>query len=184
MSQNSLIDKSRNFYTIREKLWDMGYGNIYDEKGNTIGKMKRNLLSLRKEISVIESNGNPVLTVNKKIASVRKTYDIKDSSGSLLGRINKKILSVFRPKMWMEDDNGEKIILAQGSFSGWNFKIRNQNEKEIAEVSKSDRWRDIFVGGIFDYSDTYTLHVLDSDFDRRMLIGFVIAINNILHHKK
>jgi len=181
MSQTSLIDKSRNFYTIREKLWDFGYGDIYDVKGNTIGKMKRKILSLRKEISIIESDGNQVLTVNKKIASVRKTYDIKDSSGYLLGRTNKKILSVFRPKIWMEDDNGKKILLAQGSFAGWDFTIKN--EKEIAEVSKSDRWRDIFAGGIFDYRDTYTLHVLDSNFDRRVLIGFVIAIDNSIHDK-
>ena len=45
VSANSLLDPKRNYYVLKEKLWDWGSGDIYDEKGNTIGKMKRKLLS-------------------------------------------------------------------------------------------------------------------------------------------
>ena len=35
--QGGLLDPSRDFYLIKERLWDWGSGDIYDERGTTIG---------------------------------------------------------------------------------------------------------------------------------------------------
>ena len=180
----SLLNPDRNYYVIKEKLWDWGSGDIYDESGATIGRMKRKLLSLRAEITVDEPDGLPILTVNRKIASVRRSYDIKDANGNLLGRTRKKLLTLFKPRMWMEDQNADKILVGQGSFAGWDFEISDIHGRKLAEVSKSERWRDIFLGGMFDYSDTYALHILDPSYDKRALLGFVIAIDNSVHDKR
>ena len=65
---------------------------------------------------------------------------------------------------------------------GWSLKVTDcSTGKIIAEIEKSDRWRDIFLGGIFDFNDTYTLKILDNDTDRRILVGFVLSIDNIMH---
>ena len=56
----SLLNPDRNYYVIKEKLWDWGSGDIYDESGATIGRMKRKLLSLRAEITVDEPDGLPI----------------------------------------------------------------------------------------------------------------------------
>ena len=53
-----------------------------------------------------------------------------------------------------------------------------------AEIRKADRWRDVFLGGIADFSDTYAVKILDPTLDRRTALGFVIAIDNILHDQK
>jgi len=40
------------------------------------------------------------------------------------------------------------------------------------------------LGGMFDFSDTYAVQILDPEYDRRLLLGFVIAIDNSVHDKK
>ena len=183
VSTNSLLDPKRNYYVLKEKLWDWGSGDIYDEKGNTIGKMKRKLLSLRKQITVSDFDNKEILTVNRKIASVRKTYEIKDMDDKILGRTNKKIMSFIRPKMWMENTNGEQQLIGQGSFAGWNFKVVYEG-KEIAEVKKLDRFRDLIGPKILDIADTHAIHILDKDFDRKILLGFIMCIERSKNTKK
>ena len=51
-------------------------------------------------------------------------------------------------------------------------------------MRKSDALRDVFLGGVFNFSDTYTLQVMEPSFDRRLLLGLVIAIDNSVHDVK
>ena len=66
---------------------------------------------------------------------------------------------------------------------GWSFKITDMSGNLIAEIEKADRWRDVFLGGLFDFKDTYALRILDNQTDRRILLGFVLSIDNVLHDK-
>ncbi len=145
--------------------------------------MRRKLISARALIRVKDLDGRQVLTVNRKIAALRSTYDVKDRYGNLLGRTKKAILTLFHPRMWMEDARRTKILEAKCSFAGWNFTIRDKNGRGLAEVHKSDWWRDVFLRGPFDFSDTYALHIRDKSYDRRILLGFVIAIDNSVHDR-
>ena len=180
----SLIDADRQYYVVKEKFWDWGSGDINDESGATIGKMDRKFLSLRSTIAVTEADGMGLFTVSKKLVSIRTSYDIKDENDELLGRTKKKIFSFFKPKMWMEDAGGRKLLIAEGSFAGWRFTIKDNTGQLIGQVSKSDALRDVFLGGMFDFSDTYTLQVMEPSFDRRLLLGLVIAIDNSVHDVK
>ena len=180
----SLIDAERQYYVVKEKFWDWGSGDINDESGATIGKMDRKFLSLRSTIAVTEADGMGLFTVSKKLVSIRTSYDIKDENDELLGRTKKKIFSFFKPKMWMEDAGGRKLLIAEGSFAGWRFTIKDNTGQLIGQVSKSDALRDVFLGGMFDFSDTYTLQVMEPSFDRRLLLGLVIAIDNSVHDVK
>ena len=179
----SLIDVERQYYVVKEKFWDSGSGDINDEGGATIGRMDRKFLSLRSTIAVTEADGTTLFTVSKKLVSLRTSYDIKDENDELLGRTKKKLLS-FRPKMWMEDAAGRKLLNAEGSYRGWDFAIKDNTGQMIGQVRKSDRLRDVFLGGMFDFSDTYTLQVMEPSFDRRLLLGLVIAIDNSVHDVK
>ena len=93
---------------------------------------------------------------------------------------------MFRPKLWLENDRGKKLLEAQGNFVGKDFKIKDtKNDKLIAHVRKSDFFRDLILGGsIFDFTDTYAVKLLDNDYDKRLILGFVIAIDNSVHDKK
>jgi len=182
--ERGLLSHGVNYFVLKEKWWDWGSGDIYDEKGMPIGKMHRKVISLRALTEVTETDGTLVFTVNKKLVSVRASYMLKDAQENILGRTNRKILTLFRPKLWLEDEDGKKLLEAQGNFFGRDFKIKDSKGNLKAKVGKSDFFKDLVFGGVFDYSDTYAVQILDSEYDRRLLLGFVIAIDNSVHDKK
>jgi len=178
----SLFDLSRNYYIIKERMWDMGYGDIMDEEGKLIGRMNRILFSIRRRVELQELDGTVVATIHSKIVSARGAQDLKTPDGELIARIKKKILTFFRSKFFLEDPLGTRWFEANGDFFGWSFKIYDLTTgKLVAEIEKADRWRDVFLGGIFDFADRYALRILDNETDRRILVGFVLSIDNVMH---
>ncbi|MHA2049048.1 MAG: LURP-one-related family protein [Promethearchaeota archaeon] len=176
-----LFDISRNFYILKEKYWDWGQGEILDENNQIIGRMNRVILSIRRRVELLEVDGSLSATIHSKIVSARGAQDLKDPYGNLIARIKKKITSVFRPKFFLEAPDGTRFFEAQGKFMGWSYKVTDMSGKLIAEIEKADRWRDIFLGGILDFKDTYALRILNNKTDRRILLGFVLSIDNVLH---
>jgi uncharacterized protein YxjI len=177
-----LFDLSRDYYVIRETIWDLGEGEIYDEKGNIIGLMHRKILSVRRRVKLKETDGETVAVIHQKLLSARGANDLFDPEGNLIARIKKKILAVMHPKFWLEDPSGKRWYEARGNLFGWSFTITDLTDgKVIAQIEKADKWRDVFLGGIFDFSDTYALKILDHETDRRILLGFVLSIDNVMH---
>jgi uncharacterized protein YxjI len=177
-----LLDLSRNYFILKEKLWDWGSGPIYDENHQEIGRMKRIILSIRRRVELQELDGTVVATIHSKIVSARGAQDLKTPDGELIARIKKKILTFFKTKFFLEDPLGTRWFEADGDFFGWSFKIYDiTTGKLVAEIEKADRWRDVFLGGIFDFADTYALKILDNETDRRILLGFVLSIDNVMH---
>jgi uncharacterized protein YxjI len=182
LENNSLFDLNRNYYLIHERMWDMGYGDIMDEEGKLIGRMNRILFSIRRRVELQELDGTVLATIHSKIVSARGAQDIKDKNGELIARIKKKILTFFKSKFFLEDPMGNRWYEADGDFFGWSFKIYDiTTGKLVGEIEKADRWRDVFLGGIFDFADRYALRILDNETDRRILVGFVLSIDNVMH---
>jgi uncharacterized protein YxjI len=183
--RTNLLDPTITYYVLKEDWWNWGSGNIYDQKGNTIGNMHRRVLSIRAFTEVKSIDDDLLFSVERKLISIRASYVIKDRQGNMLGRTNKKILTLFRPKLWLENNKGKKILVAQGNFLGKDFQIKFPKGKPVAKVGKSDFFRDLFIGGsLFDFTDTYVIQIIDSELDKRLLLGFVIAIDNSVHDKK
>ncbi|MFX1312310.1 MAG: LURP-one-related family protein [Promethearchaeota archaeon] len=179
-----LFDINRNYYILKEKYWDWGSGDILDEKNQPIGRMKRVILSIRRRVELRELDGTVVATIHSKIISARGAQDLKTPDGQMIARIKKKILSFFRPVFYLEDPEGNQWFRAQGKFMGFSFKIYDVTSGNVvAEIEKADRWRDLFLGGLFDFKDTYALRILDNVTDRRILVGFVLSIDNVLHDR-
>ena len=167
---------------LKEKYWDWGSGDILDENNQIIGKMKRVILSIRRRVELQEIDGTVAATIHAKIVSARGAQDLKDPQGNLIARIKKKILSFFRPVFYLEDPQGNQWFRAQGKFMGFSFKVYDVTTGNVvAEIEKADRWRDLFLGGLLDFKDTYALRILDNETDRRILVGFVLSIDNVLH---
>ena len=177
-----LFDINRNYYILKEKYWDWGSGDILDENNKIIGRMHRIILSIRRRVELQELDGTVAATIHAKIITARQAQDLKGPDGVLIARIKKKILSFFRPKFFLEDPYGNRWYEAQGKLMGRSYKVTDcSTGKVIAEIEKADRWRDIFLGGLIDFKDTYALKILDNETDRRILVGFVLSIDNILH---
>ncbi|MFX1393416.1 MAG: LURP-one-related family protein [Promethearchaeota archaeon] len=177
-----LFDLNRTYYVLKEKYWDWGSGDILDEKGQIIGKMHRKIFSIRKKIELLEADGTIAATIHEKLISARGAQDLKTPDGQPIARIKKKILTFLKPKFFLEDQDGNRWYEAEGKFMGFSFKVRDLSTgKIIAEIEKTDRWRDIFLGGMFDFKDTYALRILDKETDRRILLAFIISIDNQMH---
>ena len=179
-----LLSPRVDYFILKEKWWDWGSGDIYNGKGMPIGKMHRKVISLRALTEVTETDGTLVFTVNKKLVSIRASYMIEDAQENTLGRTNRKILTLFCPKLWLENEDGKKLLEAQGNFLGRNFKIKDSKGNLKAKICKSDFFKDLLLGGVFDFSDTYAVQILDPEFDKRLLLGFVIAVDNSVHDEK
>ncbi len=145
--------------------------------------MKRIILSIRRRVELLELDGTISATIHAKIISARGAQDLKDPQGNLIARIKKKIFSIFRPKFFLEDAQGTRWYEAQGKFMGWSYKVTDMSGNLVAEIEKADKWRDIFLGGLFDFKDTYALRIMDNVTDRRILLGFVLSIDNVLHDR-
>lgn len=183
--QMNLFDINRNYYILKEKYWDWGSGDILDEQGQIIGKMHRKILSIRKRVELKELDGSVAATIHAKLISARGAQDLKDPEGNLIARIKKKILTFLKPKFFLEAPDGTRYYEAVGNFMGFSFKVTDiTTGKLVAEIEKADRWRDVFLGGMFDFKDTYALKILDNETDRRILVGFVLSIDNTMHDKK
>jgi uncharacterized protein YxjI len=177
-----LFDINRNYYVLKEGYWDWGSGDILDDSGNIIGTMRREIFSIRKRIDLLELNGTVAASIHEKIITARGAQDLKDPQGNLIARIKKKILTFLHPKFYLEDPLGNRWFEAVGNFMGWSFQVSDLSTgKIVAEIDKADRWRDVFLGGLFDFKDTYALNILDNTTDRRILLGFVLSIDNVLH---
>ncbi len=189
INAGSLFDPLLEYYVLKEKYWDWGSGPIYDWHGNTLGRMNRRFLSLRRLIEFIELDGSMSAVINAKLVSFRPTYELKaitpEGAEIPLGRIQKTLLSFFRPHLWMEDEFGQRIFDAQGNFMGFRFDIIDSATGHLAaHVDKLDKWRDVFLGGLFDFSDTYAVQIFNPKYDRRQILGLVLAIDNIVHDRK
>ncbi|MFX1478109.1 MAG: hypothetical protein ACFFCI_08250 [Promethearchaeota archaeon] len=176
-----LFDINRNYYVLSEKYWDFGSGDILDDKNQVIGRMKRVIYSIRRRVELVEVDGTLSATIEAKIISARGAQDLKDPQGNLIARIKKKFASVFRPKFFLEDPLGNRWYEAQGAFMGWSYRVTDMSGNLIAEIEKADKWRDVHLGGLLDFKDVYALRILDNTTDRRILVGFVLSIDNVLH---
>ncbi|HIC84619.1 MAG TPA: hypothetical protein EYO93_04450 [Nitrososphaerales archaeon] len=64
----SLLDSSIEYYVLKEKGWDLGYGKIYDSDGNVIGKMNRRLRNIRGLTKLSEINGTGILKIQRNLS--------------------------------------------------------------------------------------------------------------------
>jgi uncharacterized protein YxjI len=180
-TSGKLFDLNRNYYILKEKYWDWGSGDIIDNQGQIIGKMHRKIFSIRKKVELLELDGTVAATIHAKLISARSAQDLKDPEGNLIARIKKKILA-FKPKFFLESPEEERLYEAKGNFMGFSFKVTDLSTNQIvAEIEKAKKWRDIFLSGVFDFKDTYALKILDNKTDRRILLGFVLSIDNTMH---
>ncbi len=181
---STLFDPNRKIWVLIEKGWGFGSGDILDEKGQKIGSMHRVIVSLGGKIELKELDESIACEVHKKIVAIRQTYDVKDPSGAMLGRIKKAMMAVIKPKLWLETEDDQKLYEARGKPMRWDFVILDASGKEIAKVNKLDKWKDVFIKGLFNFKDKYALRINDDavgKVDARQLLGFVIAIDNIFH---
>ena len=184
-TEGILFSKHNMDYVVQEKFWDWGSGPIYNAQGHQIGKMKRQMLSFRQKIEFREMDDTLVGSIHRKILTFKPTYTLVDEKEREIAHLEKKLFTFLQPKFHLKDPTGRILFTAVGKFLGFDFNIYRGKQEDpnqlVGEIHKADRWRDFFLGGLWDYKDTYGLKILDPAVDRRKILGFVIAIDNVMH---
>ena len=155
-----------------------------DEKGEKIGILHRVIVSLTHKIEIKDLDENTICEIHKKIVSVRKTYDIKDPEGNTLGRFKKAITAIIHPKLTLEGPDGKPILDCKGKPMRWDFTIVDPKGKIVATVGNLNKWKNVFVKGLFNFTQKYAMCISDEfmgKVDPRLLLGYVITIDNIFH---
>ncbi|MCX6012816.1 MAG: LURP-one-related family protein [Chloroflexi bacterium] len=180
MQSSGLLSREQAYYVIKENFCDQCNRDIHNERGEVIGKLSISITLFRTDIIIYGIEDEPLILLNSRQLTLHTGYDIRDVSNLLLGRTKKTLLPFTQQKMWVEDISGQKILSAEGSYSGFDFSIVDNNNILIAQIRQSETWPEIFKRYSFDFSNTYTLNVIDLNYDRKLILGFVVVICNII----
>jgi len=179
-----LLDPCQLSYVIKEHFLEGGSSPIYNDSGQHIGKIQRKLQAIRENIEMLELDDTIVASVHRKLVAIRPTFALKDGNEKLLGHFEKTLLNLLHPKFYLKNPQGEIILTAQGKLMGFDFMIYRgelvNSNNLVAEIHKADRWDSEFFSGTWDFTETYGIRVLHPTIDRRMVLGFVIAIDDLM----
>ncbi|MGQ9721142.1 MAG: LURP-one-related/scramblase family protein [Candidatus Jordarchaeum sp.] len=151
-------------YLVEQKLLTARYTLIIkNEKGQELGKAVSKFLSFRGKIEFTDNQGRKVGSVEGKI-SARPTFKIIDQNQKHIATIKEKILTI-RDDWWVENLEGEKMLVVKGDVLGLEYKIEDKSGLVVAEVSKK----------FWAIRDHFGVKI-KYDFDPFLILSIVVAI--------
>ena len=177
-----LSDVKRELYFLSEEYRDFGGGKIYDKKGRIIGKIDNILFSVDKRLEIREINKSPISIVRKKVLSFHKTQEIIDSEGNSIAIVKRKKKAFSQPKFYLYEQNGNRKFIASGNFKKRNYEIFNAlNGKVVTKVCKTQQNLLDSLANPSALKDTLTLEMIEFSEEKSIIMGLVLAIENILN---
>ena len=180
-----LLDPCRMIYVIEENFTQGGSCIIYTETGLQIGTLNRRLLAIRDQIEIRDLDNQVVTSIHRKLVAIRPTCTLKDENEQLLGYLEKTLLNLLHPKFYLKNTLGDILLTAQGKLMGFDFMIYSRDQIKpsnvVAKIHKIDPQDCNFISGDWNLKEIYGIQVLQPDIDRRLVLGFVIAIDNMIH---
>ncbi len=135
---------------------------LKDEQGNLIGKY---MLDEKKEgYHTLYQSDDSILLKLHIFGYFNPSVEIRDSGNNLLAKISSKMWTAGTVQM--ENSNGEKVLACNVEL---NCTIQDKNGKNIAEL-KTKRFK-----------NDWTLNIHDPHFDRKMILGFSLAMLSIMN---
>ena len=132
--------------------------DLKDQHGTNLGKILENEKE-NNAFTLYNSDGSILLQFyTHGIFSLN--LQILDSENKILGRTYSK-MGLTSDKIWMENSEGSKILEGKSAFT---VSILDQNEKPVAELKLKRR------------NKNFTLHIINSDFSKLMILGFSLAL--------
>ena len=175
----------KNTFIIDQKTWTVANSyRILGEDGQQMGAIQENLPAIRLILSFFVSKknlpftlhlqdaaGNIMATIEKKFSFFTATIEIKDSDGTKIGTIKQKF-TLLKPSYEVYDANNQLIGTITGDWLAWDFKILDNNQNELATISK--KWNGA-MKELFTDSDKYVISVSPQVTDERMRMALISA---------
>jgi len=128
--------------------------------------------------------GKQIVRISKPTSFFLSKITVHGENDEVIGTFNQKF-TVFKSKFDILDPKGEKAFNLKGKWTGWDFKFLDNEENELASVSK--QWAGLGKA-LFTSADNYMLSISDSvepdDDKRRLILASVICIDMVIHEKK
>ncbi len=186
----------KNTFIIDQKTWTVANSyRILGEDGQQMGAIQENLPAIRLILSFFVSKknlpftlhlqdaaGNIMATIEKKFSFFTATIEIKDSDGTKIGTIKQKF-TLLKPSYEVYDANNQLIGTITGDWLAWDFKILDNNQNELATISK--KWNGA-MKELFTDSDKYVISVSPQVTDeniRKAIISASAVIDKINKEK-
>jgi uncharacterized protein YxjI len=186
----------KNTFIIDQETWTVANSyRILGEDGQQMGAIQENLPAIRLILSFFVSKknlpftlhlqdaaGNIMATIEKKFSFFTATIEIKDSDGTKIGTIKQKF-TLLKPSYEVYDANNQLIGTITGDWLAWDFKILDNNQNELATISK--KWNGA-MKELFTDSDKYVISVSPQVTDeniRKAIISASAVIDKINKEK-
>lgn len=171
---------------------------FFDEQGNKVGEAKEESGNIFKKflkaftnlndfmgftINFYDVNGQKVITIKRGFTLLFSKILVEDGNGILLGKFQQKF-ALLKFNFLVFDKSEAQIANLIGDWKGWDFKIVDSNNKEMAHINK--KWAGL-AKELFTSADNYVvnLNVAASDIEKRkILIAAAISIDMALKNKK
>ncbi len=158
--------------SIRNKWISLrGSSTVKDVNENDVLRVKGKFFTVTRKKFIQDLDGNTIYIVRNKFWRLfAYRAFVLDADKNIIFRIRRKIFS-FHDRYFCKSDLGE--VELKGNILGFDYHIY-LNGEEIAHVSRKISLRDSFV-----------LETLEDDkIDWRLLVAFVIAIDNITDQRQ
>lgn len=130
-------------------------------------------------IEITTLSGEKIVTMKRGTTIFRSDVEVFDEKEKLIGLFKQKFWS-FGGKFEVTDENGKPVCVLQGKWTGWDFKL-TQDNKELAHVSK--KWNGLGKE-LFTSADNYILEIYNTvpqdHKDRKLILAAVLCIDMVL----
>jgi uncharacterized protein YxjI len=128
-------------------------------------------------------SGARVLSVKRPVTWFRSVVTVHDENDVQVGTL-RKIFKFFKATFEILDINNNKIGTLEGDFTGWDFKLKDNDGNVLATVTK--KWAGIGKE-LFTTADNYECNFSESvkqdDPIRIMMMATVICIDMVLKER-
>lgn len=135
--------------------------DIYNEARHVLFTVK-GCLSWGHKLEIYDARGAHIATLKEEVFTFLPRFRMY-IKGQYIGEI-KKEFTFFKPSFTLECKGWQ----VDGNFFEWDYTILDSNKRKIAYISKE----------LFNFTDTYTIDVLESD-NALMCLMVVLAIDAI-----
>lgn len=130
-------------------------------------------------LEITTVSGEKIVSMKRPTTFFRSDVEVFNEKDQLIGLFKQKFWSMGG-KFEVTDQNGKPVCVLQGKWTGWEFKL-SQDNKELAQVSK--KWNGLGKE-LFTSADNYVLQINDTvpqdHKDRKLILAAVLCIDMVL----
>ncbi len=163
---------TRDQVFVKELVGYFKAANAYelmDENGQKIGEVKEEIpgwfkkmlkftdwkTMLAFQVPFYDADGQEFLRIWRKFSFMRSNVFCQDPDGRVIGQFKQKLWSLGG-KFEILDTDGQPVGLVQGDWKGWDFKVTDNHQQQIGQITK--QWAGIGKE-LFTSADNYVISI-------------------------